>query len=206
VKGTIIHFARPSRLLAFVFLLMLGLGTLSVSPVAAANCANIGAGSNLAGCDLAGMDLSDVNLAGANLRRANLTGTNLDGANLSGANLSNARITEGALDSANTSGANLRGIRYVSGPQIIFIENTVVGTNHLYTFQFTGFSPNASLTYEIRFSGGFVSGGNVVQTDGAGSYVSPPLSTACGGALGTEFTVSGTDGLHSASVTMPIPR
>jgi hypothetical protein len=131
------------RLLAVVLLLMLGLGTLPVSPVAAQNCANLGPGAFLAGCDLSGMDLSGVNLAGSNLRGANLEGANLDGANLSGANLSNARITEGALDSANTAGANLRGIRWVAAPVDPFL--TVVWTLNPNGGNFTGVVTGAGL-------------------------------------------------------------
>jgi hypothetical protein len=49
------HQVHSVRLVMLMLLVMLGLGTLSVSPVAAADCATIGPGANLAGCDLSGM-------------------------------------------------------------------------------------------------------------------------------------------------------
>jgi hypothetical protein len=147
--------ARSCRLLSFVIMLILGLGTLPSSPVAAANCSNIGPGAFLAGCDLSGLDLSGVNLSGANLRGANLEGADLSGADLSGANLSNATLTEGALDNANTSGANLRGIRYVPAaspvPTLIY---SFAGVTEGITYcgvqaHVTGFGPN--VTYGVQF-------------------------------------------------------
>jgi hypothetical protein len=151
-----------------MLLVTLGLGTLPVSPVAAANCANIGPGANLAGCDLSWLDLSGVNLAGANLRGANLTGTNLDGANLSGANLSNARVTEGALDSANTAGANLRGIRWAPAPVFNLTFLGQRGDELDYQFTGSGFEPSALVWFDVTNSAGTFEdmGASVVQADG----------------------------------------
>jgi hypothetical protein len=145
-EGKTMRYVRSCRLLAFMLLLMLGLGTLPLSPAVAAKCATIGPGANLNGCDLSGMDLSGVNLSGANLRGANLEGTNLDGANLSGANLNNARVTEGALDNADTAGANLRGITWVPGARItsVFIFGTYPSADIQYAaVTGTGFTPGA---------------------------------------------------------------
>jgi hypothetical protein len=164
---------RRVHLVTVLLLCLLGVTALLATPVAAANCANIGPGANLAGCNLSWLDLSGANLAGANLRGANLTGTNLDGANLRGANLSNATLTEGALDNANTAGANLRGIRYVPGPSVqisnlcdepeLGFQICEVGLS------LANFSPNTEYNVVFYEDGGLLFQGNVT-TDGDGNY------------------------------------
>jgi hypothetical protein len=198
---------RSFRLLAFVLLLMLGFGTLPLSPAAAANCSAIGPGANLAGCDLSDMDLSGVNLAGANLRGANLEGTNLDGANLSGANLSNARITEGTLDSANTSGANLRGIRWVAAPSAsLTISDLTFDEFQRFNINGTGFAPGADLSLQVASEtgvGNFTSPG-WSTADANGAFAGEGFGAPCNGSFGSyvEFTVS--DGVNTASIRQPI--
>jgi hypothetical protein len=173
---------RSFRLLAFVLLLMLGLGTLPISPAAAAKCATIGPGANLNGCDLSGLDLSRVNLSGANLRGANLEGTNLDGANLSEANLNNARVTEGALDNADTSGANLRGITWVPAPvgrtvTLSFVAGGFEG-GCVARVDVTGFTPGThELLLEFVDMGGYRAS-ITVGVDGTGKYDSWDQSRA----------------------------
>jgi hypothetical protein len=196
--------ARSLRLLAFVLLLMLGLGTLPMSPVAAANCANIAPGANLAGCDLSGMDLSGVNLAGANLRGADLTGANLDGANLSGANLSNVRITEGALDAANTSGANLRGIEWIAATVLVLANNFLADGSNYYDVAGSGYLPNAPMTFSYLTNNGSTNTyPGLFFSDTNGSFY-VRTGWPCDGSVGTEAVVTVSDGTNSASFTMPI--
>jgi hypothetical protein len=189
---------RHFRLVAVLLLCLLGVTSLPVTPVAAANCANIGPGAFLAGCDLSGMDLSGTNLSGANLRGANLEGADLSGANLSGANLSNARITEGTLDSANTAGANLRGIRWVAAPDVRTVTVSVIPVpgNSLYCglrVDVTGFTPGI---HELVIDSGARE--ITVGTDGTGTYDSLAQDNA--GWVNGSTTVAMVAGVSSGPI------